>query len=48
MNFDEAIVRYMRKTHNLLIGERTAEDIKIQIGSAYKRSGGCFHGCTRT
>ena len=27
----------MRKKHNLLIGERTAEDIKISIGSAYKR-----------
>ncbi|MBP3701421.1 MAG: rod shape-determining protein, partial [Lachnospiraceae bacterium] len=36
-DFDEAIVRYMRKKHNLLIGERTAEDIKINIGSAYKR-----------
>lgn len=36
-DFDEAIVRYMRKKHNLLIGERTAEEIKIQIGSAYKR-----------
>lgn len=36
-DFDEAIVRYMRKKHNLLIGERTAEDIKIRIGSAYKR-----------
>ena len=36
-DFDEAIVRYMRKKHNLLIGERTAEDIKIKIGSAYKR-----------
>ena len=36
-DFDEAIVRYMRKTHNLLIGERTAEDIKVKIGSAYKR-----------
>jgi rod shape-determining protein MreB len=35
--FDEAIVRYMRKKHNLLIGERTAEDIKIMIGSAYPR-----------
>jgi rod shape-determining protein MreB len=34
-DFDEAIVRYMRKTHNLLIGERTAEQIKIEIGSAY-------------
>ena len=34
-DFDDAIVRYMRKKHNLLIGERTAEDIKIRIGSAY-------------
>ena len=37
-DFDEAIVRYMRKKHNLLIGERTAEDIKIKIGSAFKRA----------
>ena len=37
-DFDEALVRYMRKKHNLLIGERTAEDIKIKIGSAYKRT----------
>ncbi len=36
-DFDEAIVRYMRKKHNMLIGERTAEDIKIKIGCAYKR-----------
>ena len=35
--FDDAIVRYMRKKHNLLIGERTAEEIKIRIGSAYPR-----------
>ena len=34
-DFDEAIVRYMRKKHNLLIGERTAEDIKIKIGSCF-------------
>ena len=34
-DFDEAIVRYMRKKHNLLIGERTAEEIKIQIGTCY-------------
>ncbi|MBC8543494.1 rod shape-determining protein [Bianquea renquensis] len=33
--FDEAIVRFMRKRYNLLIGERTAEDVKIAIGSAY-------------
>ena len=36
--FDDAIVRYMRKKHNLLIGDRTAEDIKIQVGSAYARA----------
>lgn len=35
-DFDEAIVRYMRKKHNLLIGERTAEDIKIKIGTTYQ------------
>lgn len=34
-DFDEAIVRYMRKKHNLLIGERTAEDVKINIGTCY-------------
>ena len=37
-DFDEALVRYMRKKHNLLIGDRTAEDIKIKIGSAYPRA----------
>ncbi len=31
----EAIMQYMKKVHNLVIGERTAEDIKIRIGSAY-------------
>ena len=30
-DFDDAIVRYMRKKHNLLIGERTSEDIKIKM-----------------
>lgn len=34
-NFDEAIVTYIRKKYNVLIGERTAEEIKINIGSAY-------------
>lgn len=33
--FDEAILTYIKKKYNLLIGERTAEDIKIKIGSAY-------------
>lgn len=36
-DFDDAIMRYMRKKHNLLIGERTAEDIKIKIGTCHKR-----------
>lgn len=37
-DFDEAIVRYMRKKHNLLIGERTTEEIKIGIGTCYNKS----------
>ena len=36
-DFDEAIVRFMCKKHNLLIGERTAEEIKINVGTVYKR-----------
>ena len=35
--FDDAIVRFMRIRHNLLIGERSAEEIKINIGTCYKR-----------
>ncbi|GMA60578.1 rod shape-determining protein MreB [Alicyclobacillus fastidiosus] len=31
---DEAIIQYVKKTYNLMIGERTAEELKIQIGSA--------------
>ncbi|HBC27673.1 MAG TPA: rod shape-determining protein, partial [Ruminococcaceae bacterium] len=33
--FDESIISYVKKKYNLLIGERTAEEIKIEIGSAY-------------
>lgn len=33
--FDEAIVRYVRREYNLMIGERTAEEIKMQIGTAW-------------
>ena len=33
--FDAAIVSYLRKKYGVLIGERTAEDVKLQIGSAY-------------
>ena len=36
-DFDDAIVRFMRRRHNLLIGERSAEEIKINIGTCYKR-----------
>jgi len=32
---DEAIIQYIKRKHNLLIGERTAEQIKIEIGSAF-------------
>ena len=35
--FDEFIVRYVRKKYNVLIGERTAEEMKIEIGCVYKR-----------
>jgi rod shape-determining protein MreB len=34
--FDAAIINYIKKKYNLLIGERTAENIKIAIGSAYR------------
>ena len=37
-NFDDAIIRYMRKKHNVLIGERSAEDLKINIGTAFPRT----------
>ncbi len=36
---DEAIVQYIRKNYNLLVGERRAEDIKIKLGSAYPMGG---------
>ena len=35
--FDEAIIRYVRRKHNVLIGERTAEAIKIKIGCVWPR-----------
>ncbi len=36
-DFDQAIIHYMRVRHGLVIGEKTAENIKIQIGSAYEK-----------
>ena len=35
--FDDAIVRYIRKKHNIMIGDRTAEELKIRIGTVYQR-----------
>ncbi len=35
--FDEAIIKYMRKQHSILIGERTAEEVKKEIGTAFPR-----------
>lgn len=37
--FDECIINYMRRTYNLMIGPRTAEEIKMTIGSAYSMGG---------
>jgi len=37
--FDRCIMNYVKKQHNLMIGERTAEEIKIRIGSAYPFEG---------
>ena len=38
-DFNDAIISYIKKKYNLLIGERTAEDIKIKIGSAFPYEG---------
>ena len=35
--FDESIVKYVKKKHNIMIGERTAEDLKINIGCVYPK-----------
>ncbi len=35
--FDEAIVKYIKKKYNIIIGERTAEDLKINIGCVYPK-----------
>ncbi len=34
--FDQAIIRHIKKKYNLMIGERTAENVKLQLGSAFK------------
>ena len=35
--FNEAVIKYIRRKHNVLIGERTAEDLKISIGCVFPR-----------
>ena len=35
--FDEYIVKYIKKRHNVMIGERTAEELKIQVGCVYPK-----------
>ena len=35
--FDEAIVKYIKRKHNIMIGERTAEDLKINVGCVYPK-----------
>lgn len=35
--FDEAIVKYIKRKHNVIIGERTAEDLKVNIGCVYPK-----------
>ena len=41
--FDEAIVKYVRLKHRIMIGEKTAEDLKINIGCAYKDARDCYY-----
>lgn len=44
--FDDTIARYLRKKHNLMVGERTAEEVKITIGSALRRTEQLFMDVT--
>ena len=37
-HFDDSVIRYLRKKHNLLIGERTAEQVKMTLGGAVRRN----------
>jgi rod shape-determining protein MreB len=37
--FNDAVVKYIRRKHNVLIGERTAEELKISIGCVYREEG---------
>ena len=41
--FDEAIMKYVRLKHRIMIGDKTAEDLKINIGCAYKDARDCSY-----
>ncbi len=43
--FDESIIKYMRKNHKLYIGERTAEELKVTIGTAFAREENISREC---
>jgi len=36
-SFDEAVISFLQKKHNLLVGDRTAEEVKIKVGGVYQR-----------
>jgi len=44
--FDETIIRYLRRKHNLMVGERTAEELKLTIGAAIRRTEKLFMDVT--
>ena len=44
--FDDTIMRFLRKKHNLMVGERTAEEVKTTIGSAVRRTEQLFMDVT--
>ena len=44
---DEAVMQYLKRKYNLLVGERTAEQIKMEIGSAYPLEKPLNHGSER-
>jgi rod shape-determining protein MreB len=43
--FDDAIIKYIRRKHNVLIGDNTAEELKKSIGCVFPRPGNHHCGC---
>jgi rod shape-determining protein MreB len=44
---DDAIIQHLKRSYNLMVGERTAEEIKIKLGSAYPPGRGINDGNKR-